>query len=150
MRIKLALLMEDENYLSRLTSAFSAKYAEHFEIYSFTEQGAALAAVDSARIDILIAGDTFEIPVKALPPRCGFAYFVDSADVEMVNGQRAICRFQKVDLIYKQILSIYSEKAGAVSGLKLGDHACTVLAFSSPCGGTGTSSMAAACAICGT
>lgn len=61
---------------------------------------------------------------------------------DSINNQRAICKFQRVDLIYKQILSIYSENAGNVSGLGISDDTCRVVAFTSPCGGTGSSTMA--------
>lgn len=147
MKIKLALLEQDQGYLNKITMVFSTKYADKLEIYSFTNLEIALAALDSARIDVLVAGSTFEINADALPRRCGFAYFVESADIEAYKGQRAICKFQKADLIYRQILSIYSEVAGSVSGLKMGDDHCKVIAFTSPCGGTGTSSVAAAYAI---
>ncbi|MFR7893039.1 MAG: hypothetical protein ACLU38_02080 [Dysosmobacter sp.] len=56
---------------------------------------------------MLVASDTFVVESK-LPKRCQLAYFVESADVDSVNDQRAICKFQKADLIYRQILSIYS------------------------------------------
>lgn len=146
MKIKIAILEKDQNYLNRIVTAFSTKYADKFEIYSFTDQAIALATLDSSRIDVLIASDSFEIDVAALPKRCGFAYFVDSIDVDTVNGQTAICKFQKADQIYKQILSIYSESAGSLSGIKLGDESTKVIVFSTPCGGTGTSTVAAACA----
>lgn len=146
MRIKLAILEKDQSYLNRIVTAFSTKYADKFEIYSFTDQAMALSTLDSSRIDVLVASDAFEIDVTALPKRCGFAYFVDSIDVDTVNDQRAICKFQKADLIYKQILSIYSENAGSVSGIKLGDDSTKIIFFSSPCGGAGTSTVAAACA----
>lgn len=147
MKIKLAILEKDQSYLNRIVSAFNTKYADKFEIYSFTAEDIALSTLDTNRIDVFIASDAFDIEVAILPKRCGFAYFVDSFDVETVNEQRAICKFQKADLIYKQILSIYSENAGRVSGLKLGDENCKVIAFSSVSGGTGSSSMAAACAL---
>lgn len=146
MRIKLAILEKDQSYLNRIVTAFSTKYADKFEIYSFTDQAIALSTLDSSRIDVLVASDAFEIDVTALPKRCGFAYFVDSVDVDTVNDQRAICKFQKADLIYKQILSIYSENAGSVSGIKLGDDSTKIIFFSSPCGGAGASTVAAACA----
>lgn len=146
MKIKLAILEKDQNYLSRIVAAFSTKYADKFEIYSFTDQAIALSTLDSSRIDVFVASDSFEIDVTTLPKRCGFAYFVDTVDVETVNEQRAICKFQKADLIYKQILSIYSESAGSISGIKLGDESTKVIVFASPCGGVGTSSVAAACA----
>ena len=147
MRIKLAILEKDQIYLKRIVTAFSTKYADKFEIYSFTDQTVAQSTLDASRIDVLVASDAFEIDVTALPKRCGFAYFVDSIDVDKVNDQRAICKFQKAELIYKQILSIYSENAGSVSGVKLGDDSTKVILFSSPCGGCGTSTVAASCAI---
>ena len=101
MRIKLAILERDQSYLNRIVTAFSTKYADKFEIYSFTDKDMAIATLGTARIDVLVASDAFDIDVTALPARCGFAYFVDSADIDHVNEQRAICKFQKADLIYK-------------------------------------------------
>lgn len=147
MKIRLAILEKDQSYLQRIVAAFSAKYADKFEIYSFTDPEVALSTLDNSRIDVLVAADVFDIDVSNLPKRCGFAYFVDYADVETVRDQRTICKFQKIDQIYKQILSIYSESAGNVSGIKFGDESCKIIAFMSPSGGVGTSSMAAACAL---
>ena len=147
MKIKLAILEKDQSYLNRIVSVFGTKYADKFQIYSFTDMDVAFSTLETAKIEVMVASDTFEIDVNKLPKRCGFAYFVDSADVEMLNGQRAICKFQKADLIYKQILSIYSENAGNVSGLKLGDDSCKIIFFQPVSGGVGASSMAAACAM---
>lgn len=147
MKIKLAILENDQNYLSRIVTVFSTKYADKFEIYSFTDKDIAFSTLDSTRMDVLVASDAFDIDISKLPTRCGFAYFVDSADVENVNEQRAICKFQKVDLIYKQILSVYSEKAGSVSGLKFGNESAKIIAFTSVGCGAGTSTMAAAAAM---
>lgn len=147
MRIKLAILEKDASYLNRIVSVFSTKYADKFEIYSFTDQQVAMSILDDSKIDVLVANDAFDIDIAALPKRCGFAYLVDTPDVEMENDQRAICKFQKAELIYKQILSVYSENAGNISGLQLGDDSAKILVFASPSGGTGSSTMAAASAI---
>lgn len=146
MKIKLALLDNDQNYLNRIVSVFNIRYADKLEIYSFTRIESALSALESTRIDIFVSSVAFDVNTAALPKRCGFAYFVDSADIDSVNNQRAICKYQKADLIYRQILSIYSENAGGVSETRFGDDSCKVIAFASPCGGTGSSTMAAACA----
>lgn len=146
MKIKLAILERDQSYLNRIVSTFSTKYADKLEIYSFTDPTVAINTLESSRIDVLVASDAFEIDFKALPARCAFAYFVDSADIDTKNDQRAICKFQKADLIYKQILSLYSEKAGSISGLKLGDDSTKIVVFASPSGGSGSSTIAAACA----
>jgi cellulose biosynthesis protein BcsQ len=65
----------------------------------------------------------------------------------MVKNQRAICKFQKADLIYKQILSVYSEKASSITGFKMNSDEGKVVLFCSPSGGVGTSTAAAACAM---
>lgn len=147
MKIKLAILEKDRSYLNRIVTAFGTKYADKLEIYSFTDQALAISNLDSVRIDVLLAGDSFEIDVAKLPNRCGFAYLVDSPEIEMVNNQRAICKFQKADLIYKQILSVYSEKASSITGFKMNGDESKVIAFCSASGGVGSSTMAAACAI---
>lgn len=146
MKIKLAILDKDQNYLNGMVSTFGVRYADKLEIYSFTNAEAAISSLDSARIDVFLVDQSFDINPKLLPKRCGFAYFVDSVDIETINDRPAICRFQKADLIYRQILSIYSENAVNVSGIKLGDDSSKIIIFSSPCGGVGTSTLAAACA----
>lgn len=147
MKIKLAILESDQNYLNRIVSVFSTRYADKFQIYSFTNQEMALEAIDAEKIDVLVANDSFEIDVRKLPARCSFVYFVNSADVDTVKDQKAICKFQKAELIYKQILSVYSENAGSFAGLKLTDDDCKVTIFVSPSGGVGTSTVAVAYAV---
>lgn len=147
MKIKLAILERDSSYLNRIVSVFNMKYGEKFEIYSFTDKDVALETLDPAKIDILLANDVFEMDNAQLPNRCAFAYLVDSADIDAINGQRAIFKYQKIELIYKQILGVFAEKASMVSGLKVGNDSCKVIVFSSACGGVGNSSMAAACAV---
>lgn len=147
MKIKLAILERDVAYLNRIISVFSTKYAENFEIYSFTNQDTAIANLGEAKIDVLLADDSFEIDPKLLPRRCALAYFVESADIETIRDQTAIFKYQKIDLIYKQILSIYAEKASTVSGLRMNDDSCKIIAFFSAAGGVGSSSLAAACAM---
>ena len=63
MRIKLAILERDQSYLNRIVTAFSTKYADKFEIYSFTDKDMAIATLGTARIDVLVASDAFDIDV---------------------------------------------------------------------------------------
>lgn len=147
MKIKLAILEKDINYLNRIVAVFNSKYTNSFEIYSFTDEQMAIDTVIKSKIDVLLADDSFVIDIAQLPSRCGFAYLVESSDIEMVRDQRAIVKFQKVDLIYKQILSIYSENENNVTNIKLTDDACKIVAFTSVSGGAGSSSMAVACAL---
>lgn len=147
MKIKLGIIENDVAYLNRIVSVFTTKYSDKFEIYSFSEIGTAIPALAVSKIDVVIVSDALEIDINLIPKRCGVGFFVDSIDVESFNNLPTVCRFQKADLIYRQILSIYSEHAGIFTELKLTDDNCKVIAFTSPSGGVGTSTMAASCAI---
>lgn len=147
MKIKLAILEKDTSYLTRLVTSLNIKYPDKLEIYSFTDYKTVIEVLDDSKIDVLIASDTFEVETNKLPKRCSFAYFVDSPDIDTVYGQMAICKFQKIDLIYRQILSLYSENASNISGIRFDEDHCKVIEFISAGGGTGSSTMAAACAM---
>lgn len=147
MKIRVGILEKDICYLNRVVTAFEMKYSDKLELYSFSEKEAMLDSLESNKIDVLLVNEEFEIDAAKLPDRCGLAYLVETNDIEMLREQRAICKFQKADMIYKQILSIYSENAANISGVKFWESACRTAAFVSIAGGTGTSTLAAAAAL---
>lgn len=147
MKIKLAILEKDVSYLNRIVSVFSTKYADNFEIYSFTEEDTMYASLENNKIDVLAASDVFDIDISKLPKRCGFAYLVDTSGIETVRDQQAICKFQKAEQIYKQILSVFSDKTDSLSAFSAhSDNDTDVCIFSSVSGGSGASVMAVAAA----
>lgn len=148
MKIKLAILEEDKAYLNRLMTVFQTKYADKLEVYSFTSKEAAYETLAANKIDIFLASEGFEIDRKDIPSRCGFAYLTESAGIESLRNEQVINKYQRADLIYKHILGIFSENAAEITGvsMKLGEGS-KVLAYVSASGGTGASTMAAACVI---
>lgn len=48
MKIRLLLLDSDQNYLNRITTSFTTKYADEVEIYSFSDQEIAMEKLVSA------------------------------------------------------------------------------------------------------
>ncbi|MBQ4260121.1 MAG: chromosome partitioning protein ParA [Lachnospiraceae bacterium] len=148
MRIKLAILESDSAYLRRVVPMFNSKFAEELEIYSFTEIDAAMDCLEEKKIDVFLATNNFKIDFTLIPKRCGFAYLVESLDIDSIDGHKAVCKFQKGDLIYKQVLSIYSEHMPNITGIAQNENgAMKTICFCSPCGGVGTSTAAAGCAI---
>lgn len=148
MKIKLAILEKDTVYLQRISAVFNNKYADKLEVYSFTDPKTALQTAREAKINVLLAGEEYDIVPEKLPERCAFAWFVDTPDVEHINHSAAICKYQKIDIIYKQIVSLYSEVAGDIVTTKGGESGRTsVITVLSPAGGVGCSTVAAACAM---
>ncbi len=148
MKIKLAILESDSAYLRKVVAMFNGKFADELEIHSYTDVDAAMICLDDKNIDVFLSSNSFKIDYNRIPKKCGFAYLVESLDISMFDNQKAICKFQKGELIYKQILSIYSEHMPNITGIATSENdAMKTIAFCSPCGGVGTSTSAAACAI---
>ncbi len=135
MRIKLAILEKDVSYLNRIVAVLNQKYTDKVQVYSFTDVDAVYKVLQETKIDVLLVSDYFKFDLTHIPSRCGFAYFIDSREIDTLDNQRTVCKFQKIDLIYKQILSIYSENTENITGLKITDEDCKLIAFCSPCGG---------------
>lgn len=145
MKVRVAILEKDEIYLYRMVSAFMTKYETELEIYSFTDATKAFDSLETSKIDVFVASELFEIDTRRIPKRCGFAYLVEDPDIETLHDEMTICKFQKADLIYRQILSIYSDHASTITGFKLDDDGSEkMVMFTSVSGGTGASSMAVA------
>lgn len=146
MKVKLCILENDEVYLNRINTVFNTKYSDKFEIYSFTNKDLAIQTLKSNHINVFIADESFNIVEEEIPSYCGFAYFTANMGMSEIRQQRAICKYQKAELIYKEILSIFSENAGNNSKFKLGNEDTKTIAFTSVSGGVGNSVVAAACA----
>lgn len=146
MKIKLAMLSEDMNYLKRVSANFNNKFNDKLEIYLFSSAQGAIDELLTKKMDVFLADSNFEIEDQLIPKKCGFAYLVDSQDIETVRGQRTICKYQKAELIYKEILSIYSENVSDILGFKTDNGSTRLITVTSAAGGTGSSTMAVGCA----
>lgn len=146
MRIKLAILDQDTDYLNRLTAVFANKYS-NIEVYSFTDAALAISKLKESRINVFIASNSFNIDTTQIPENCSFAYIVDSSNIETYKDCPVIYKYQKADVIYRNVLDIYSENVDEAISLKLdSDSSVRVITFISASGGVGSSSAAVACA----
>lgn len=148
MKIRLVILEKNKEYLTRLVNSINAKYSDDVTIYSFTQNDDAFNKVlNEKRLDIVIANTGFDINEINLPNHCAFAYLVDESGISMFKDHYAICKYQKIDMLYRQILNICSENAGNDAKFNQSDTDGSVIIFASPSGGVGSSTCAAACAI---
>ncbi|MDR2665555.1 MAG: chromosome partitioning protein ParA [Oscillospiraceae bacterium] len=148
MKIKLAILDGDAGYLERLSSHFAARYAGRLEVYAFTGWEAARECFANTRIDVFLAGESFDIHDGMVPKRCGFAYLTNSPGAAAVSGARAVCKYQKAEALYRQVLEIFDSACGLADGGGGAGIGTRVVVFTAASGGTGCSTAAAACAMC--
>lgn len=145
MKIKLAILYPNKKHLNKIVAAFNNKYAEKLEIYSYTDQEAALENIRKNRIRVFLASESCEVNLTGME-HCGFAYLTENKVSGEYNGQRAVCLFMKTEELYQKIVDIYTS-VGGEWGRPDEDASCNVIAFCAAGGGVGASSMAAACAM---
>lgn len=143
-RIRVAILDTDETYSGRLANAFNTYYQDKLEVYSFTDKDIAMQFLSSNRIDVFLVDENIDIEVLEIPSKCAFAYLTVMNSANLVNGQKTVCKFQKVDLIYKEILSLFSEVSNYSFSSNGQAKDKRIISFISFAGGTGSSTLAAA------
>lgn len=146
MRIKVAIITEDTSYLRKISAAFSRGYPDRVEIYSFSDPQLAVENLAKKKTDIVLADENLGFADIDFPKASAFAYLTEQLGFETINGVSAIGKYQKVDMIYRQLLSLYAETTGGKHG-RISDKDTVISAFCSAAGGTGASTMAAAAAI---
>lgn len=146
MRIKVVILDQDENYKNRLINNFQIKYADKLELYTFSVNEHLYENLSASKADIVLLDAEMNISVNDIPKDQIVVYLSKTMDIEELEGIPAICKFQKIEMIYKQILGIYAETASNMK-LKSGSASGRILLFISAQGGSGTSSAAASYAL---
>lgn len=146
MKIIVGILDSDNNYLQRITQAFGRKYSDKVEICAFNELDAALREVKDRKIPVFLVGSDFRENVISVQLSTIVVYLTETRDVESVNGVCAIGKYQKIDDIYRQILNIYAEYNQNITYKVKGANQSKCIAFMSPSGGVGCSTVAASAA----
>lgn len=141
MKIRIAILDKDENYKNRILSNFQVKYADKIEISIFSEIEQLKSTLETKKLDMILVDD--EMRVEEHFKNSVLVYLSKNIGVEELYDHPAICKFQKIDTIYKQILSIYAETSSAMK-LRMDENGARLILFMSAQGGSGISSAAAA------
>lgn len=148
MKIRVAIFEKDELYLKKITAIFNKKYLEKIQIYCVTNIDLVKKILEDNKIDVLLSNEEYDINTEILPKRCGFAYLTESNDIKQWKDNIAIGKYQRIDLIYKEILNIYAEKAADLGVNKeVINNTTSIYTFVSASGGTGSSTIAAAVSI---
>lgn len=146
-KIRLSVLDDDEKYIQKLTSFFITKYPKEIEMYSFTNLADAEHFLSKDKnIDVFLCTENIIFNTKILSANCGFAYLSEKKSVEKVNGEKVISKYQKIDLIYSEILKLFSEHSVYTMKQDKSDKKTKLYMVTSAAGGVGASTVAAAIA----
>ncbi len=145
MKIRIGILDKDERYTARISSYFNAGYSDKLELYVFNTQDSYQKFSQEHRIDVLLA-DPETVEKEFAPQKnVAFAYLSNAQDVETIRNRQVVCRYQKAELIYKEIVNLF---AGLETDetYKGGDNNSRIITFFGAAGGVGTTLLSIACA----
>lgn len=144
MNIKVAMLDNDYNYLSKISRALNMRYKGKVELYIFTEKEVLLETLEKDKIHVLIVNKQL-LDFNELNQNYNFgkAYFCESQNIESIDGFFAVNKYQKIEDMYQCMKKIYEEITGIVDIVnKSFSQKTTLIIYTSFCGGTGTSTIA--------
>lgn len=145
MKIRVGLLEKDFRYVSSLMGYFNTHYSQSLELFAFSNLETLEIYLSAKKLDVLLA-DSEILPADfEVPKFTVLSYLADTPDVDTIRNVRAVCKYQKAELIYREILSLYAEM-DQQSVYKITEDACPVYLFLGASGGVGTTTMAVACA----
>ena len=144
MKIKVAIVENDNLYLRRLTNSLNNKYFETITVYTYENVEVFEEAATKIRANVVLVSETFDFTCPK-GANFSFAYLAADKNSPSVLGTRVIEKYQKVEKIYKQIIDLFSEVAGATAfaGSDNGSN-CKIIGFFSVGGGSGATAVSIA------
>lgn len=145
MIIKIAIADSNYDYVQRLVNVLEG-YQE-FNISIYTDKTALELALTSKKFDILLFDPSiYQGQIDAKGDTLRIMLFDDSENVpETCAGFEKVYKYQRISKIYQQILERYSVMC-ADKGIVVGEARTTSVAFFSPVGGVGKTTLALATA----
>jgi cellulose biosynthesis protein BcsQ len=146
MKIRVAIVDSDTKFVNRLAKVFQQKYADKVSLSIFINKDTMYKGIDESQAKLVLFEQSVKIEEEKLPDGVTAGYLGTVPDVDEIDGFPAICKYQKIEELYKMMLSLYAEGVSDVKLRKSETEAKSVL-FTSVQGGSGTSAVAAAYAL---
>lgn len=146
MKIRVGIVDSDKNYLEKISTKFLTEYTDSIELYLYTSIESAAPKIDDKKIKVLVMNTAFKDHPLLSTIRCAFLYISEDNSDGKIGDVQVVGKYRRVSDLYKSILGVYSDSTEAVYSANSTGN-CQVIAFASPAGGTGSSTMAVACAV---
>ena len=146
MKYKIAIVDSDNIYLSRISKVFGREYAYKIDLFSYSSLENFNKSKEKNRFDMVLFGEEI-IKADEIPQNMPAAFLVGESDIDKVDGIIAICKFQKYEIVMRQILEFCLERENARYTKKnVAGNTSKVVFVTSAIGGTGVTTVAIALA----
>ncbi len=106
MKIRIVLADTDEKYINHFIRAFKIYYFNEVDIVTFSDLTALKKYISSRAYDILLS------VASLLPKEAEGKGMILTSEMRIkeINGRPAICKYQKIENLYKGILDTIAEQ----------------------------------------
>ncbi len=139
MKIRVVLADTDECYIQHFTRAMKMFYFNEVEVVAFSVAESLQNYIKENIYDILLASVHFPEVTGSTGVRVGL---VESKGIKEVDGVPALCKYQRIDNIHKELLNIMAEEKKGVTYSSENEMETPILGFTAAAGGVGKTTVA--------
>lgn len=144
MKIKIAILDEDKKYVKRLSDYLSLKFNDRVELSVFSNQQAAEKYLKEHRIEVLLIDENMNFGDEGDSAYLKL-YLTENFSISEIRGVPAICKYQKVEDMYKWVMQQYSNHVDNTVGILLEKNgSCKNIQFCAYGNGAGATTLSIA------
>ena len=108
MKIKVIIVDQDTNYTSHMLQVFQTRYADKVEMRVFSDVNSFYANIWEAYADLVLYSSNLQLDTAELPESVVIGCLCEQSGIEEIGGVSAICKYQKVDILYKLMLGLFA------------------------------------------
>ena len=144
--IKLAIIDKDRKYLEGVQTRILTDYSKEVEIYMWLDTENLTENLSKRKIDILVVNTQFKDEEELRKVKCPIIFIDDNGANGTVDNKLVLPKYQNITNLYNSIKNAYYANIN-VEFEHNREGRAKIIAFTSPAGGTGTSTLAEACAV---
>lgn len=146
MKIRLGLIDESqkaESYFNKLMHFYGNAYADRLVVSYFSSISSFREGILTRKIDVILVEESCTEDLTPLQEKMSVMYLTADKSIDKLKGIKAICRFDKPEHIYNEVLKLFSERDNSDIVFKAGGSGKgMVVTFMPVGGGTGASALA--------
>ena len=145
-KMSIVIADSDELFINHLTN-YMIERVSTFEVFSFTSKDSLANFIKEGRvkIDILVFAEEF-LDEQIKSATIGVKVLLSDGSFSSITDYKSVNKYQKTEKFINDILIIYSEETGHLEAIAHGNKETQTIAFYSPVGGSGKTTLAIASA----
>ena len=109
MRIRVAILEQDQNYQNRILVALKERYSDKLEVFPCNNKEDILSVIENHQIKVFAVNMMLNCDLSEIPEEVAIVYLSEMKNAGEHKGRPTVCKYQKVGDICKEIYQIGCE-----------------------------------------